>query len=188
MSVSRTRRGPSATRMSTAAGSPTLSPASRMSTRMSRELMRTSTDESHADVDGPGRMGQGADGDKIDPRLGDGADAVEGHVPGGLERHAAPDEGDRLVHRLVRHVVEHDQIGAGGQGLADLEEAGRLDLDADPRADPGPGAADGFADAPDEAQVIVLDQDHVGQAEAVVRAAPGPHGVFLEETQAGRRL
>ena len=97
-------------------------------------------------------------------------------------------QGDRLVHRLEGHVVEHDHVGAGRQGLADLEEAGRLDLDPEPGAGLGTGAAHGLGDVADEVEVVVLDQDHVGQADAVVRAAPELHGVLLEEAQAGRRL
>src|SRR5512137_86245 len=96
-------------------------PMTRMSARMSRSLMAASTDEIHADVDGPGRVGQGSDGDVVDAGLGDGPDAVEGHVAGGLEGDAAAHEVDRLAHGLDRHVVEHDHVGARGQRLADLE-------------------------------------------------------------------
>src|SRR5665647_298195 len=92
---------------SSAADAPAMpQPMIRMSVRMSRVLMGTSTDEIHADVDGLGRMGQGAGGDEIDARLGDGPDAVEGHVARGFEQHAAMGQGDCLFHRLEQHVVE----------------------------------------------------------------------------------
>src|SRR5512137_2879901 len=73
-------------------------PTTRTSVRMSRSLMVASADEVHADVDGLGRMGQGAHRDVVDARLGHGPDPVEGHVARGLERHAAGDELDRLLH------------------------------------------------------------------------------------------
>jgi hypothetical protein len=133
-------------------------------------------------------MGQRPHRDEVNPSLGDGADAVEAHVPGSFEGDTASDESHGFAHQLKGHVVEHDHVGAGGQGVSDLGEVGRFDFDADAGADGGAGPADGLGDAPDVAQMIVLDQDHVGEAQAMVRPAAGFNGVFLEEAQAGGRL
>ena len=55
-------------------------------------------------------------------------------------------------------------------------------------ADEASRCGDGRADAAGYGDVIVLDQDGVVEAVAVVGAAAAPHGVFLEGPLAGNRL
>ena len=52
----------------------------------------------------------------------------------------------------------------------------------------GHGATHGFSDAPGQALVVVLDEDGIVEAEAVVGAAAAAHGVFLQHAQRGRGL
>ena len=49
-------------------------------------------------------------------------------------------------------------------------------------------ALDGRANSAGDGDVVVLDQDGVVEAEAVIGAATGAHGVFFDSAQAGRRL
>ena len=61
-----------------------------------------------------------------------------------------------------------------------------------PRSSPdgrqGARPPDRLGDAAGDGDVVVLDQDRVVEAEAVVGAAAAAHGVFLEGAQAGRGL
>ena len=63
-----------------------------------------------------------------------------------------------------------------------------LGLHLDEMAGESPGATDCLADATDDRDVVVLDQDRVVEAVAVVGAAAAAHGVFLQRAEAGRRL
>ena len=51
-----------------------------------------------------------------------------------------------------------------------------------------PRPLDRRANAAGDGDVVVLDQDGVVEAEAVIGAAAGAHGVFLDRPQARRRL
>ena len=71
-----------------------------------------------------------------------------------------------------RHVVDQDDVGLGGQRFVDFLERLRFDLDRQAgtaRAD----RADGARDAARQADVIVLDEDRVEQARAVIGRAAG---------------
>ena len=87
-----------------------------------------------------------------------------------------------------RHVVEQDPVGAGGERLADLVERVALDLDRRSRQPAARSRSTAVRDSSGEAQVVVLDEDRVVEAQPVVRAAAAAHGVLLERAQAGRRL
>ena len=50
------------------------------------------------------------------------------------------------------------------------------------------GILDGGHDAAGKIHMVVLEQDHVKQADAVVAAAANLHGVLLEQAHAGRGL
>ena len=96
------------------------------------------------------------------------------------------------THRLGqlgdREVVEQDEIGAERQRLLELLERVDLDLDLGDVARRGARPLDRRADAAGEGDVVVLDQDRVVEAEAVVGAAADAHRVLLEGAQARRRL
>ena len=94
---------------------------------------------------------------------------------------------DGLMDLLERQVVEQDDVGAGVDRGLDVGEALRLDLDQ--HLLPGRlHPLDGFADAAREPDVVVLDQDPVVEARAMVAAAAGAHRVLLERAQRRRRL
>ena len=98
---------------------------------------------------------------------------------------AAVDEQHGRVELRQRHVVEQQDVGAGLERGADVVERLALDLD---RHAVALCAAHGLGDAAAEPQVVVLDQDAVVQAEAMVRAAAAAHGELLQRAQARRRL
>src|SRR3954468_15655128 len=59
----------------------------------------------------------------------DGAYRVECHSAGGLQRNTTTDECHRLAYLIERHVVEHDDVGLGGEGLTHLVKPLAFDLD-----------------------------------------------------------
>ena len=76
-----------------------------------------------------------------------------------------------------------DDVGAGGYGLGDLVEGVALDLDDHARpARPGPGRPPRRCRA--AAEVVVLDEDGVGQAAPVVGAPAGPDRRLLQGPEA----
>ena len=90
---------------------------------------------------------------------------------------------------LGAHVVEQDGVDAGCQRLFELVQRIDLDLDLDHVADAGARARSIAApDAARRGDMVVLDQNGVVEAEAVIDAAAGAHGVFLHRAQAGHRL
>ena len=127
-------------------------------------------------------MRERADGDEVDAGLGDRADGVERDAAGRLELGAAGDERDGARELGRRHVVEQDPVGAGVERLAHLRRASRTRPRPAGRS-PGRGATASAIDA-GEPQVVVLDQDAVVEAEAVVRAAAAADRVLLERAQA----
>src|SRR5690606_25675118 len=80
-------------------------------------------------------------------------------------------------------------IGAA-DGEYGLELIHPVDLDLDPEhvGGMGPCGPEGRLDPSGCGDVVVLDQDGVGKAEAVVRAASVEDGLFLDEAQARCRL
>ena len=63
-----------------------------------------------------------------------------------------------------------------------------FDLDFDHVASRRPCALDCRPDAARDREVVVLDENAVVEAEAMVRPAARAHGVFLDRAQAGKRL
>ena len=74
------------------------------------------------------------------------------------------------------------------QRFFELFQAVDFDFDVDHVAGVGAGGFDGVCDAAGGHDVVVLDQDAVVEAEAVIVAAAAAHGVFLEGAQARRRF
>ena len=96
---------------------------------------------------------------------------------------------DRLAHGGGIHVVEQHRVREPDlDHLAQLIERVDLDLDLDQMAGGGLGALEHGADAARDRDVVVLDQDRVVEAEAVIEAAAAAHGVFLERAQPRRGL
>ena len=101
----------------------------------------------------------------------------------------AGDHLHRLAHGRHIHVVEQHRIGEPDrEHLAQLIEGIDLDLDLDQMAGGGLGALQHGADAAGDRDVVVLDQDGVVEAEAVIEAAAAAHRVFLQRAQPRRGL
>ena len=78
--------------------------------------------------------------------------------------------------------------GRAVERLGKLAEIVDLDLDLDQMAGKGARLPDRGADRAGDGDVVVLDEDRVVEAEAVIGAAAAADGVFLEGAKAGRRL
>src|SRR5581483_12404445 len=65
-----------------------------------------------ADIERLGRVGERAEGDQVDPGLGDGAQVGERDAARCLGQRAAAALRYRLAHLFERHVVEQDDVGA----------------------------------------------------------------------------
>src|SRR5439155_16950243 len=117
--------------------------------------------------EGEGGVGDAADGDEEAAGAGDVGDAVEGDAAGNLEGDAVAHGVHGALHGVQVGVVQEDGVCAGLQGLGQLRQ--RLHLDLHPQAvgNAGPGPADGLAHSAGQADVVVLDQHAVGEAEAV---------------------
>ena len=143
--------------------------------------------EIHPDVEDDHRVGQGPDGDEVDPGLGHLAGPLQGQASRRLQAGAAGGEPDRLGHGRRVHVVEQDAVAAGVEQGAELVEVGDLDLDREV----GVGRPDGGVGRHHAAggdHVVVLDHRHVAQREPVVDAPAAPDGVLLQGTQARQGL
>ena len=104
-----------------------------------------------------------------------------------------PDVPDGAAHRGNGHVVEKDPPGSGVERLVDLVERPGLGFEEMVPEARVQGAEVGDAtrrlpDAPGAVGVVVLHEESVREAEAVVRPAAAPDGVPLEDAEAGRRL
>ncbi len=134
-------------------------------------------------------MGESADRDELGPGRGVGGHVLEGDAPRHLDGARVPrlaEGGHAPGHVVGSHVVEEEEVGPDGGRHLGLAEGVALHLHRSPRVeDPSLGhrRLDG-----DAGQVVVLDQDPVGQAGPVVEAPAGPHRRLLQGPQAGGGL
>ncbi len=133
-------------------------------------------------------MSEGADRDDIDAGGGDGGDVLLRDAAGGLGEGASADLLDGGAKLLDGHVVQQDDIGAGGQGLVHLARVADFHFDPHRVGSKGAGAAHGSSDPSGGGDVVLLDEDGIGETEAVVVAAAGADGVLLRVAQAGDGL
>ena len=112
---------------------------------------------------------------------------LQGDPAGDLDRDAAIDQlRRRRPPRPGSMLSSEHQVGAGPEGHLHLVEGVALHLDG--QGGPAPlGLGDGRLDG-DPGQVVVLEQDAVGEGTPVVDAAAGPHRRLLQGPQAGRGL
>src|SRR6202042_2568617 len=98
-------------------------------------------------------------GDDVDAEPSQRRNAREGDSSGGFGDGATLGASNGLTDRVVVHVVEEDDVCAGGERLVELLE--RVDLALDPRGVGGPraGAAYRGADAAARGDVVVFDED-----------------------------
>ena len=142
-----------------------------------------------ADVDGRRRVRQRADRDEVGAGRGQLRDALERHAAGDLDLRAAaraarPPRESRRCDMLSTRTMSAPAASASSTCVERL----RLDLDRQARADARARARPRACDAAGEPDVVVLDQDRVEEADAMVRRAAGAHRVLLERAQRRRRL
>src|SRR5689334_17811004 len=112
---------------------------------------------------------------------------LERDTAGDFDLRTATGPRDRLADVGGRHVVDEDRVGARDKCSIHLVEPFRFDLHRHARPmRPCPGY--GRTHAAGEANVVVLDQDRVEQADAMVGGAAAAHGVLLQRPQGRRRL
>ena len=133
-------------------------------------------------------MGQGAARDVIDADIGQGGNIFFGHVAGTFRFSPAVDEGYRFSHHIVAHIIQHDDVGAGFDGFADHVQRFRFDFDFTDKRRISFGQGNGLGYAAGSADVIVLEEDAVGQIITVILAAANRDGIFFKDPHVRRRL
>ena len=132
-------------------------------------------------------MRECADGDSVDACLGDLPHVLESDAARRFERNDAANMLHGGLQLRRGHVVEEDEVGMRGKSFFELGGVSNLDHDSLrhlARADP----FDRGADRCGAIDVIVLDQEHVIQADAVILAATTNHRVFIERAKSRRRF
>lgn len=129
-------------------------------------------------------MGQRADGYVVHAGFGHGTDVVEANTSTGFQARAAGDAPHGLPEIGKAEVVQQDAIGTCVQSLLHLLQGVGFDLDlqvgpALPCPCHGCGHRVGFGVLQD-LEMVVLDQDQVVEAEAVVVSAATTYGVLFE--------
>ena len=130
-------------------------------------------------------MGKSAAAHEIDPGLGYGAHGFEADAPGSLQNDAAFADRGGLLQHIQRKIVQKHYVGPGGDGLIELLDVFHFDFDAEGMGSAFARAADRFLYASRRRDMVVLDQDAVGQAEPVIFAASVPHGLFFQASPQG---
>ena len=142
-----------------------------------------------SEVDGEGRMRDGAYGDEVDSGFCDLADGLEVYSSAGFELDIYWAEANGFAHVGEAHVVEEDDIDSlHGEKTFHLLECIGLEFDADA----GVGCAGGqdhFLEGvrrKSGSEVIVLHHEHIMEADSVVTRPTGSDGFFFQEAQAWR--
>ena len=91
-------------------------------------------------------------------------------------------------HHRRGHIVEEDRVGPRRDRRLHVRNRLRLDLDAKQVVRRRTRRGDRRGDPPDRADPVLLDQDPVRKGEPVVRPAPHPDGVLLENPEQRRRF
>ena len=137
-------------------------------------------------------MRERADGNKIHAGLGDGADGFQIHAAAGFGFRAAIDNFHRLPQLYQIHVVEQNEVRAGVHSLFDLFQSVGFDFDFQLRkffARALDGGGDGIRlFVLQRGEMIVLDKNHVEQADAMIFCAAASDSIFLKSPPAGRRF
>src|SRR5918995_1732428 len=153
----------------------------------------TATFDLHAEVEGGRGVGQGPDRHEVDAGRGDLGSVVESDAAGGFQCRRPPVAGRGVARfdgraQLIRgHVVEQQAMGTRRERLTHLVDIAALDL----LLPVGCGvsrSANGLSDPACDRGVVLLDQDRVVEAHAVVATAASGDGGLLQRAQAWGRL
>ena len=133
-------------------------------------------------------MCERTDRDKVDTLFGIVADGIEGNSPTRLRLETASNHVDGLLRIGHCEVVEHDAVNTSVvEHLLEFVERAHLDLDLQVKTflfEILMATVDGIHDATREVDVVVFEQDHVEESDAVVTATANLHSLLLEHTHA----
>ena len=133
-------------------------------------------------------MGERTHRDEVDATLGIVADGVVGDTARRLGFVFAADDFHRLASELGREVVEHDAVDAAhAHHFAQLVEIAHLDFDLQVFAflfQIVVTAGNGVFDTASKIDMVVFQQNHVEEPDAVVHPAAYLHGSLLEHAHA----
>src|SRR5215472_8235176 len=113
------------------------------------------------------------------------------NIARGLDQHTrsvAAHNFYRVTHHLDIHVVKQDDICTGCKRFQYLSPRLALDLDLEQVGSHAAGGRDCRCNASCGLDVIVLNENAIAQAEAVIVTATGAYGVFFQDAQPGCRL
>ena len=136
-------------------------------------------------------MGEGTEGDEVDAGLGIGYHGVVGDAATALRLGASGHNLHGLLSVFGREVVEHDAVATLLQCLVQFLEIADFALYLQVLALVLAvllGTGDGIVDAAAEVDVVVLEENHVEESDAVVHAAAYAHGLLLQHAHAGSGL
>src|SRR5262249_10239370 len=122
--------------------------------------------QAEGDVHGSCGVGDGAGGDVVGAGFGVGADGFERDAAAQFDLSAASDFGDPVSGFGGGEVIEEEVRGAGIEGFAELFAGAHFDFGGASAG--GAGSLDGGAHSAGGGDVIVLDQDRVVEAHAVI--------------------
>jgi hypothetical protein len=150
-------------------------------------LLGRSEAEVEGEIDGWGGVRDGTDGDEMHAGFGDLADGLKVHASACFELNFFGTEANSLVHVLMGHVVEkYDIHSLQAEKTFGLLECVGLEFDADA----GIGCACGgdhvlqVFEIKSCREVIVLNHEHIMEADPVVAGAACGDSGFFQEAQA----
>ncbi len=144
-------------------------------------------DKPHRQVQRLDVLGQAAHRDIVDSRLGDLPDTHQVDVAGRLQAGTSMRHLNRLAEIVQTEVIEQDMGCASRQCLAQLGKGLDLDLDLHPGGCTM-GRHDRLSDGACGHDVVLLEQDRIVEAHAMVMATAATDRILLLHTQAGHRL
>ena len=128
-------------------------------------------------------MGERADGDVVDAGFGVGAHVAQVDEAADLQAGAPCCSIHGGLDLGPRHVVQQDELGSGGEGFVELTQGVDFDLNANAVPVGRMCNAQGDSHTAGRGDVVVLDENGVEEAEAVVDAAAQGDGVFVQRAK-----
>ncbi len=138
--------------------------------------------QAEAQIDCGGGVGDGSGGDEVGSGFGVGADVLQGDSAGDFDGGTPGDFADPIGGFGGREVVEQELGGAVVEGFAELGPGADFDLDG--KLAGGPRVLQGLADSAGGCDVVVLNQNGVVEALAVVGDSSGGRGAFFQKAEA----
>jgi len=140
----------------------------------------------HAHIASLRRVSEQSDGNKVDSGFRVGADIFNADAPGALERNVMFESVralDGATHVFGRHVVEQDGFSAVDQCLLQFVEGSHFDLNRFRAAAVAQRPFQSWHDSSGQRDVIVFDEDSVGEIEAMILTAAAANRVFVDDAE-----